>query len=173
MEKDLDDKTQNRINMHRILIGFLLLALMSCTDKSLVYGDTQAIKGDWHRDHTVQFELPEMDSLQSYNLFVNLRNNHEFPYNNIFLLVKMEYPEGKMQVDTLEYRMANPDGTWMGKGIGSIKENILWYKEDFKFEEKGTYKLSIEHAVRKNGEIEGDKYLPGLTDVGFSIKKNN
>jgi len=69
--------------------------------------------------------------------------------------------------------MAYPNGEWMGEGIGSIKENVLWYKENFKFEEEGKYKLSIEQAVRKNGQIDGDAKLKGITDVGFSIERAN
>jgi len=75
------------------------------------------------------------------------------------------------EVDTLQYRMAYPNGEWMGEGIGSIKENLLWYKENFRFAEEGNYKLTIQQAVRKNGQVEGDAELLGITDVGFSIER--
>ncbi len=138
-----------------------------------MYGDIQSVGDAWAKDNVVSFELPELDTLQAYNVYLNLRNNHQYSYNNIFVIVSLEYPNGKQEVDTLEYRMAYPNGEWMGEGIGSIKENVLWYKENFKFEEEGKYKLSIEQAVRKNGQIDGDAKLKGITDVGFSIERAN
>ena len=67
--------------------------------------------------------------------------------------------------------MSNPDGTWLGKGIGNVKENKLWYKEHVSFLEKGVYNLSITHAVRNNDNVEGVTNLEGITDVGFSIEE--
>jgi len=83
----------------------------------------------------------------------------------------MKYPHGKTVTDTLEYRMANPDGSWLGTGIGSIKENKLWYKENFSFTEDSTYRVAITHAMRNNGDVEGVSILEGITDVGFSIEE--
>lgn len=50
-------------------------------------------------------------------MFLNVRNNNEYPYNNLFLIVSLNQPDGKVLVDTLEYQMANPDGTLMGTGF--------------------------------------------------------
>jgi gliding motility-associated lipoprotein GldH len=83
----------------------------------------------------------------------------------------MHFPHGKIVTDTLEYKMANPDGTWLGNGISNIKDNKLWYKEQVSFKEKGIYKVSIKHAVRNNGAIEGVKNLEGITDIGFSVEE--
>ena len=85
----------------------------------------------------------------------------------------MDFPHGKVVTDTLEYRMAHPDGTWMGQGIGSVKENKLWYKEGIRFAETGNYNITITHAVRNNGAVEGVKNLEGITDVGYSIEKTD
>jgi gliding motility-associated lipoprotein GldH len=72
--------------------------------------------------------------------------------------------------DTLEYEMALPDGTWMGKGTGSIKENKLWYKENIIFPFNGVYTLELVQAMRKNGSVSGLETLPGITDVGLEIE---
>ena len=85
----------------------------------------------------------------------------------------MEFPHGKVITDTLEYRMAHPDGAWMGEGIGSIKESKLWYKENVAFFEEGSYKLSVSQAVRNNGEVQGVTQLKGITEVGYSIEAAN
>lgn len=83
----------------------------------------------------------------------------------------MNFPHGKTITDTLEYRMANPDGSWMGQGIGDVKENKLWYKENVQFFEAGNYTVDIAQAMRNNGAVEGVTKLEGITDVGFSVEE--
>jgi gliding motility-associated lipoprotein GldH len=157
--------------MVRILAGFLtVLLLVSCNSKT-VFSETRSMDGQWGENEVVEFKLPQLDSLKKYNLFLNIRNTNDYKYNNIFLIVSMNFPHGKTVTDTLEYRMANPDGSWMGQGIGNIKENKLWYKEHVRFAEKGNYTIDIAQAMRNNGAVEGVKKLDGITDVGFSIEE--
>ena len=56
--------------------------------------------------------------------------------------------------------------------MGSIKESKLWYKENIVFPDSGVYKLSVSHAMRKNGEVDGLFILDGITDVGLEIEKS-
>lgn len=103
-------------------------------------------------------------------MFINIRNNNDYPFSNIYLIVKLEQPKGRIKIDTLEYQMANPDGSLMGEGFSDIKESKLWYKEHFMFPEKGNYKVSIQQAVRQNGKVKGVEKLDGITEVGFRIE---
>ncbi|MNR22547.1 Gliding motility lipoprotein GldH precursor [compost metagenome] len=80
-------------------------------------------------------------------------------------------PNGFTKVDTLEYAMANPDGTLLGNGFTDIKESKLFYKEDVKF--RGKYKVHIKQAVRQSGKIPGVEELEGVTDVGFRIEQKD
>ena len=86
------------------------------------------------------------------------------------LIVSLEQPNRKVKVDTLEYVMANPDGTLLGEGFADIKENKLVYKKNEKFNQKGIYKISIKQAVRQTGKITGVEKLEGISDVGFRIE---
>ncbi len=104
-------------------------------------------------------------------MFINVRNDETFPYNNLFLIAELNFPDGNTVTDTLEYEMAQPDGTWLGKGYGSLKESKLWYKENIVFPNTGVYTLRVSHAMRKNGSVNGVVNLEGITDVGFEIVK--
>jgi gliding motility-associated lipoprotein GldH len=146
---------------------------ISCSENNIVFSESRALDGHWNKDETIEFVLPELDSLKQYNLFLNIRNTNDYPYNNIFLLVTMNFPHGKTIVDTLEYRMAHPDGSWMGKGIGNVKESKLWYKEKVRFLEEGAYTVELSQAVRNKGEVNGVMKLEGITDVGFTIEEIN
>lgn len=145
--------------------------LFASCDSKTVFSETKAMDGFWGQDEAVEFKMPQLDSLKKYNLFLNIRNTNEYKFNNIFLIVSMNFPHGKTIADTLEYRMANPDGSWMGQGIGNVKENKLWYKENVSFFEDGIYTITIEQAMRNNGAVEGVTKLEGITDVGFSVEE--
>ena len=151
-----------------LLLG--CVALASC-DKNRVFDNYKSIEDKgWHKDSVVHFQLPILDSLKQYQLFFNIRNTNDFKYSNLFLITAIEFPNGKNEVDTLEYKLAEPDGTWLGQGFSTLKENKLWFKENFKFSENGAYKIKLRHAMRTNGKVNGIVYLKGISDVGFRIE---
>jgi gliding motility-associated lipoprotein GldH len=147
------------------------VVLASCND-NLVYSEFRPIKnGKWQMATPVNFEFSELDSTANYNMFINVRNDETYPFSNLFLITELEYPDGNTIKDTLEYKMAQPTGEWLGKGVGSVKENKLWYKENIVFPQSGVYKVNVFHAMRKNGEVDGLHELDGITDVGLEIEK--
>ena len=147
----------------------LVVILFSSCDKKRVFDEYKSVGSAWHKDSIVKFNLPELDSTKRYNLFVNLRANNDYLYNNLFLIVAMELPNGFTKVDTLEYQMADPDGTLLGNGFSDLKESKLFYKENVRFKSK--YKVYIKQAVRENGKVPGVTDLDGITEVGFRIEK--
>jgi gliding motility-associated lipoprotein GldH len=157
--------------MYNCFFAILLSLLLLACGHSAVTADTLAINPEgWQVKDPAIFELPRLDSVASYNTFITLRNNNKYPFSNLFLIVSLQHPYGKTAVDTLEYKMARPDGSWLGTGIGSVKENKLFYKQNLAFTEAGNYTLHISHAVRNNGEPQGVSKLEGITDIGYSIE---
>lgn len=152
-----------------ITLFLLIIALSSCTGNS-ISSDSKSLPEFWDLGFAINFDIPELPQNKKYDIFLELRNTNDYPFSNIFLVTSLKFPNGKTEVDTLEYRMARPDGTWLGEGLGTIKQNKLHYKENFEFKEKGTYTLLIEQAVRNNGDVTGVRKLDGITDVGYSIE---
>jgi len=151
------------------LFFFSIGLLVSCDEKR-VYDQYKTISDSWNENEEIDFVLPQLDTAQTYNLFINVRNNNEFRYSNLFLISKMKFPNGKVIIDTLEYEMAAPDGKWLGAGFSDLKESKLWYKEGVLFKEEGVYTVQLQHAMRKNGEVSGISSLEGITDIGFRIE---
>ena len=151
---------------------FFILAVffaVSC-DKTRVFDEYKSVGKTWHKDSIITFELPKLDPKKFFNLYVNVRDNDDYPFNNLFLIVSLEQPNRKVNVDTLEYQMTNPDGTLLGAGFSDIKESKLFYKGKINFTQKGIYKVHIQHATRQTGKIEGVAALSGISDVGFRIE---
>ena len=152
-----------------ILYILLLILIVACDDKR-VFDEYKSVGNTWNKDSIVSFDLPKLETNKQYNLYLNVRNNDNYPFNNLFLLVSLENPDGLVKVDTLEYAMANPDGTLLGEGFSDTKESKLFYKENLKFDKIGQYKVHIQQAVRQNGKVKGEKELQGITEVGFRIE---
>ncbi len=151
-----------------VLLLLVTVLLFSC-DKKRAFDEYKSVGSAWNKDSIVTFNLPVLDSTKNYDLFVNVRDNDNYKYNNLFLIVSLESPNGYTKVDTLEYLMANPNGTLLGNGFTDIKESKLFYKENVRF--RGSYKVHIKQAVRETGKVPGVALLDGITEVGFRIEK--
>ena len=150
----------------------ILLLVLSCDSKA-VFDDYKTVPNKWNKDSLVSFTFNAPDTINSYNLYINLRNNSDYKYSNLFLITEFNYPNGKTFIDTLEYKMAAPNGELLGKGFTDIKENKLWYKgfeTPFIFKELGDYKMNLQHAMRKNGDVNGVVDLEGITEIGFRVE---
>ena len=159
--------------MHRILLAISsLLLLASCTEHLDYSSFRSTDNGTWGRDEIMEFTYEPSDTLQRYNVFISVRNDAQYPYNNLFLIAELNYPDGASERDTLEYAMADPEGNWLGTGYGSVKENKLWFRENIVFPSSGVYTFTVSHAMRKNGSVSGIEELPGILDVGLQIEKN-
>ncbi|WP_179353429.1 gliding motility lipoprotein GldH [Winogradskyella vidalii] len=160
-------------------ISGLFLAVIGCflvtsCDSNAVFDQYNPVPNQWHKDSISQFNFQAPDTLENYNLYVNLRNTNAYKFSNLFLIVELNYPNGKAVKDTLEYRMAAPNGELLGTGFSDVKENKLWfrgYKEPFKFDEEGNYLVNIQHAMRNNGDVNGVENLEGITDIGFRVEQ--
>jgi len=159
-------------NLKISVVVLLIFILFSCGEKP-VFDTYKSVGKSWHRDSIVSFEFEVQDTLEPYNLYLNLRANNNYPFSNIFIIASIESPSQQTKVDTLEYIMAASDGKMLGNGFSDIKESKLWFKENYRFSESGKHTIRIQQALRKRSEIEGLEKLEGVSDVGLSIEKHN
>ncbi len=154
-------------------LGFIALAmLMVSCDSNGVFDEYKTLDNStWSLNEPIEFEFQIQDTLSKNDLFINVRNNADYSFSNLFLITQLDFPNGKKIVDTLEYEMADNKGHFLGSGISEVKESKLFYKEGKVFEVSGNYKMSIQQAMRRNGSVDGIKELEGITDVGFRIEK--
>ena len=153
----------------------VVMFFVAC-DSDLVFDEYRSLETQWHKDSLITFKINPPDTINNYNLFVNIRNNNDYAYSNLQLIVALEYPNGKTVKDTLEYQMAAPSGEFLGEGFTDVKENKLWYKgfeEPFVFVESGEYEVRIQQAMRENGKVQGIENLDGIMAVGFRIENEN
>lgn len=158
------------MNLKNSFLFILIPILLVSCDKKRVFDEYKTVGETWNKDLVVDFNLPKLDTLRKYNLYVNLRADDSYEFNNLFLIVSLEAPDGLTKVDTLEYQMADADGTLLGDGFSDIKESKLFYKGRVQFKASENNKVHIKQAVRQTGKVVGVENLKGITAVGFRIE---
>ena len=157
---------------NKIGIFFLTVFMLISCDSDRIYDEYVSLSNStWSKENTITFTFPIKDSINKKNLFINLRNNKDYGYSNLFLITQMNFPDGEIIIDTLEYDMADRTGKFLGEGFTDIKENKLFYKENITFPNTGEYTFKVRQAMRKNGAVGGVEELEGITQVGFRIEK--
>jgi hypothetical protein len=111
------------------------------------------------------FEVIDMDA--TYNIFYNVRNNRNYLYHNLYLTHHLTAPNGKILHQHLdEIILFDPTtGKPSGEGLGDIYDHKVLALKDFKFSQKGRYKIKISQFMRQNPLLD-------IVSVGFSIEKN-
>lgn len=160
-------------NNKKKLFSFVALSALwitaSCSGNDF-FNEYQSVQNGWNKEDVKWYDFESLDTISEYKSYINIRTNNEYPYSNLFLIVKMFPPEGDAVVDTLQYQMANPDGSMLGSGFTDVKEHKLVWREQLKLKKQGVYKIEIEHAMRKVSEIKGEAVLNGITEIGLQIQ---
>ena len=156
----------------RPLIPFLawaLLLLTGCSEPPVFQADVPMAAEAWNRANKPQFNFTIDDTLNKYDIFVDLRHNGDYPFSSLYLFVDLEGPGDRMARDTVECLLADPTGKWYGKGQGFIfadryQAHVL-YKLGDRFPAKGSYRIALEQAMRTED-------LTGVLDVGISVMRS-
>ena len=144
-------------------VFFVLLFLMSCENASQKV-EMKNLKGTWNKKTEQKFDFKINDAQNSKNIIFVVRNNNDYPYSNIRLIVNFLDKKTKIKsTDTLNYILAKPSGEWLGKGFGDTKEILFQYKLNYKFPGNGDYSIGLVQAMRNDN-------LPGIEDIGVKLE---
>ena len=150
----------------RILLFFLVVGFVSCQNenKKEVYHSFN--NNTWNTDSIVSFELDNIDTTSSHDLYLMVRHTTNFKFQNLFLFTNFEN-----QQDTLELFLSEKSGRWLGKGFGEIKELKIKIKENVNFKENQDQIFSVEQAMRYE-DLEKIINLTEIVAVGIGLYKS-
>jgi len=149
---------------HLIIVALVACGFWAC-NKSDIY--TQYItlrENGWSKDSLYTFDVPVTDTTFLYNVYINIRNRSEYPYQNLWLFLRNTSPDKKTTRDTIECYLADDYGKWIGSGNGAVYEMPVLYAKNLKFHKAGTYRYQVGHGMR-------DKILAGINDIGVRVEK--
>ena len=140
------------------------LFALACTTNDVYFQYRSVNSKGWNKDSLYTFDIPINDTTATYNVFVNVRNRGEYPYQNLWLFLSKTNPDRILTKDSIECYLADQRGKWLGYGIGSIMEMPVIYKQNIRFKTIGTYHYKIVQGMR-------DSILIGINDIGMRVEK--
>ena len=147
-----------------MISAFIMLFALSCNSPD-IYDEYKTVeqKG-WYKEDTISFNPTISDTIQRYNVIINLRHNTDYKYRNVYFFTTTHFPNGNINRDTIELKVAKKSGEWMGKGFGAIKTYRQMLLRGIRFDQKGEYIFEFCQAMREDT-------LQGVEDIGLQIQK--
>lgn len=152
-----------------ILLMLILSSTVGCHDPNL-FADYQDFTDRWPADQKAVFQIDSL-GVKTAHLMIYIRNDHRYPFSNLFLIASLKDGDSLLSKDTLEYAMADARGAWLGSGFLEVKESKLWWKENFDLPSSKNLIVELEHAMRYNGTETGINALEGIVGVGFAVEE--
>ena len=147
------------------LIGLitLVITLSACNNDSF---DKRTVipEAEWRQENRVVFDVDINDTISPYEFGIGLRHLENYRYSNLFVFLHTTMPNGNRTHDTIECTLATPEGRWIGKSSGSMRDLMVPLNENLLFPLSGTYHFEIEQAMR-------EPVLKGISDIGLYIEK--
>ena len=148
-----------------LLLTFIFLS--SCDTNTILKDNYDIPEAKWLIKDSPSFTFEVTDTQATYKVFYNVRNNRNYLYHNLYLTHYLTAPNGKIVHQHLdEIILFDPiTGKPSGEGLGDIYDHKVLAFKDFKFSEKGKYKIKISQYMRQNPLLD-------IVSAGFTIEKN-
>jgi gliding motility-associated lipoprotein GldH len=146
----------------------LWLAAFSCTTIDL-YEKTVAIPGhSWKSSFKPSFTFTIKDTASAYQLFLIIRHNDKYNYNNIYINMQTKQPgQDSIQQARYDLLLATNENGWLAYGMDDIYEHRISLTATDKpsyFKKSGNYTFTVEQVMREDP-------LNNVLNVGLRIEK--
>ena len=139
------------------------MAMASCANDSF-NKRTVIPEAEWRQENRVAFDVDINDTLNGYVFGIGLRHLENYRYSNLYVFLHTTLPNGNHTHDTIECTLATPEGRWIGKSSGSMRDLLIPLNESLRFPLTGPYHFEIEQAMR-------EPVLKGISDIGLYVEK--
>jgi gliding motility-associated lipoprotein GldH len=148
----------------KISLALFSVVLLAACDKSRVFEKNIKIPNyEWDANNVLRFEVPINDTVADYNMYFNIRQSSGYSFSNLYLFFTVHSPAGTAERDTVEIKLADETGKWLGDGLGDIWDNKVLFRKNFRFPVSGNYIFEMEQAMRVNP-------LSYIMDAGIRIE---
>jgi gliding motility-associated lipoprotein GldH len=155
------------MNLSKLLLLFLLPAALSCNTIDL-YERTVSLPGHaWQSSFKPQFRFNIKDTTSAYQVYIILRHNDRYNYNNIWVNLSIQGPGDSVRKVPYELPLAARNSGWLGTAMGDVYEHriaLTPQNQRFRFQRAGEYVYTLEQIMREDP-------LQEVMDVGIRIEK--
>lgn len=150
--------------MKRYLFLLLLLSLGGC-QPGVIFREYQTLPDEkWCVAHKNRFEV-EIPESGEYNIRIGIRHTTDYEMANLWCFISMSDSNQIVKKDTVNIRLAEPDGRWLGDG-NTLKTVETTLPGSARKMPAGKYTFTLEQGMRV-------KCLPGVKNVGLIITRTD
>ena len=151
-----------------LVLTVTVLLLAACTKIDL-YEKVVPIPGQaWQSAFKPAFSFDISDTTAPYQLFLILRHSNRYSYNNIWINVHRQSPDGKTSTVPYELQLATNEKGWLAEGMDDLYVHRIPLtppaNDTFYFSRAGKYTFTIEQTMREDP-------LQQVMNVGLRIEK--
>lgn len=147
------------------IVPFIAVVLCGCNNNSLYNKQLTVDKNGWNLAENLRYDVDIDDTLTPFDFYIDIRNNRDYAYSNLFLFITTTFPDKVVRCDTLECPLADTYGKWYGKTSGKHIDGRYLLHKNVIFPIKGTYTFQISHGMR-------DTLLHGVKNVGLHAERS-
>ena len=154
----------------KTLLFLVPCALFFASCKSIdLYEKSVSIPGhSWKSSFKPTFTFTIKDTTSAYQLFLILRHNDRYNFNNIYVNLYVRQPDSDtMRAAKYDLILATNDKGWLASGMDDIYEHrisLTATDQPVYFKKPGNYTFMIEQIMREDP-------LNNVLDVGLRIEK--
>jgi gliding motility-associated lipoprotein GldH len=150
------------IYIQLIMLGFVLMSLPGCHSRNFFEQNQAIVKEEWFASDIKEYKIDVNDTNSYFNFYLNVRNNNNYPFANLYVFLETRFPDSTKARDTLELQLADVTGKWLGKGTSRYKYNSFILRKAMRFVKPGEYKFRLEQGMRRDT-------LEGISEVGIKL----
>lgn len=150
--------------MKRTILWFFGILLLVTGCRSHGFDERKVItNAAWNMEDRIPFDVTVNDTTTNYLFGISLRHEENYRYSNLYVFLHTTMPNGNRTHDTIECILATPEGKWIGKSSGSMRDLRIPLNPNLRFPLTGTYHFEIEQAMR-------EPVLKGISDIGLYVE---
>ena len=152
------------VKVFRVVIVFSCLFFAACNTID-VYEKTASFPAfQWDNANKPSFTYTITDTEALYNIYIVVRHEDAYHYNNLWLNVTTKAPGTAPVNQQLELILANNGKGWLGSGIDDVFTHRVRITQSPIRLKKGDYQFTLQQIMRENP-------LESVLNAGIRVEK--
>lgn len=142
----------------------LMLSLWSCKQLDTFEQTVFFPAHQWASKNQPSFQFEIKDTISRYNIYVVIRHEDAYHFNNLWLNIITTAPSEKPITQKVNLQLANNSTGWLGSGMDDVFDHRIRITNSPIHLKKGVYQFSLQQIMRENP-------LPAMLNAGIRVEK--
>lgn len=131
-----------------LYLSVLILGLVSCGDQHFFSEKGEVPPDGWNFADTLIYDFVIDDTTARYDIQLDVEHGSEYNYQNLYLQIFTQFPDGKELDQSLSMDLADSKGAWYGNCSGSTCNLHVVLQQNAIFDQIGVHTLKITQYMR-------------------------